>query len=879
MHAQTLATGWTLEHDAGSGAGVAPPEVRGAVRQAGKPFVPGVVVEAKVPGCVHTDLLRAGLIRDPYEHGAEAELQWIGLCDWRYACRFTPTAGALDHERVELVLDGLDTVAEVSLNGVEIGRSINMHHPHRFDVREALKAGEENELVVLFRSPVRWAEGQRGRLGDLPYVNGLAGPFGFIRKMACNFGWDWGAALPTCGLWRGVRLEAWSGARIQHVRPRVSVLSEQEAVLDVAVDLERTRTDESRLAASLISPAGICHADPEVTDDGDVTSLRFTVKYPQRWWPRGYGEQPLYTLRVAVLDATDDELQTVIRRVGLRTVELDTSPDDEANPDEGNRFALRINGVEVFCKGANWIPDDIFLDRACVRDRYCERIGQATDSGMNMLRVWGGGIYETDDFYDICDELGVMVWQDFPFACAAYPEEEPFWSSVETEVRHNVARLASHPSLVIWNGCNENIWGYFGWGWSSQIGDRTWGGGYYFDMLPNVCSELDPSRPYWPGSPFSGQWNRDEPLSSRDPNSERWGNKHVWEAWFGDFYTAYRRFAPRFCSEFGFQGPPTYATLAAAVPDDQRYADSPGMRHRQKSLRGDLANHRHLRTSFDVPDDLRDMPLDDYLYLLQVNQARALELGIMWFRSRYPRCTGTLFWQLNDCWPAVSWAAVDSGSDGEGGVNARKKPLWYAVRRAQAGQLLTIQPRDQGEASDEHTFGGSGPLMVYAHNDTGDAWRSKVRVRRMRFDGETLAEATLDLTAGLRENVGLELPTQVRTPDDARGEFIAAEAGRERAVWFFDHDKALRYPKPQIEATLEIDAQVHRLTLRSDVLVRDLCLFADRLTPDAEASDQMVTLMPGEAVIIEIHSSRELALAELTSSAVMRCVNDFATST
>ena len=362
----------------------------------------------------------------------------------------------------------------------------------------------------------------------------------------------------------------------------------------------------------------------------------------------------------------------------------------------------------------------------------------------------------------------------------------------------------------------------------------------------------------------------------------------MWEAWFGDFYTAYRRFAPRFCSEFGFQGPPTYATLAGAVPEEDLYQDSPGMRHRQKSQRGDAANHRHLRTSFDLPDDLRDIPFDDYLYLLQMNQARALELGISWFRSRHPRCTGTLFWQLNDCWPVVSWAAVDSGRDGV----ARPKPLWYAVRRAYAPRLLTLQPRDQGPVTAEHAMGGGGPLTLFTHNDTHEPWRAAVRVRRVNFDGETLAEATLDLSAGPRDNVGLPLPGDLAQPGDPSHELIVAQVeqanGGERALWFFEHDKMLAYPQPRFEASLDettsrvVDGEssrgVQRLTIRARSLLRDLCVFADRLDPGAEASDQMLTLLPGEAVTLNIHSPRELTLEGLTTPPVLRCVNDLGAS-
>ncbi len=402
-------------------------------------------------------------------------------------------------------------------------------------------------------------------------------------------------------------------------------------------------------------------------------------------------------------------------KIGLRTVELDTSPDDI-----GRKFILKINGKPIFCKGFNWIPDDCFLDRACEPTRVRARIQQSIDAGGNMLRVWGGGIFETDDFYQICDELGVLVWQDFLFACAMYAEE-PWRDEVEAEARDNVARLAHHPSLAIWNGCNENIWAYRDWGWKDHkdVVGKSWGKGFYFDLLPKICKEVTPTIPYWAGSPWSGDYDVDHGVP---PNAATHGNKHVWEAWFKEDYAVYRKFEPRFCSEFGFQGPAPYSSIAAVVPPDKRDFGSLEMRHRQQSGNpaqddGDRRNLRHLVRHFNLPgaqelldalDTDRVIPkptappcgsaplhaaaslpskvkFDDLHYLLSVNQSRALTLGVEWFRSRQPTCMGTLYWQLNDCWPGgTTWSCID----GDG----KPKLLWYATRKFFAGRLLTIQP-------------------------------------------------------------------------------------------------------------------------------------------------------------------------------------------
>jgi len=835
--------------------------------------VRGRAVEARVPGCVHTDLMRAGAIADPYVGLNEREQFWVGETDWEYRCTFDLAAGVLGHERVELVCDGLDTVAVVALNGEVVGESQDMHVPHRFDVKRVARE-RANELVVTFRSPNAYARQWESRLGTLPYLN-CPVPFNFIRKMACGFGWDWGPVTATSGIWRGVRVEGWSGVRIVSVVPTVDLSEPGRARVRV-----RARVEGAAAVAeyTLTGPDGAVHRG------AGANEVVIDVADPKLWWPRGHGEQPLYTLEVNVGGATWSG------RMGLRTVELDTAPDAV-----GSAFVLKVNGKPIFCKGFNWVPDDCFLDRACTRERYAARIGQAVEANANMLRVWGGGIFETDDFYDVCDELGVLVWQDFLFACAAYPEEEPFRSLVEQEVRHNVARLARHPSLAIWNGCNENLWGYHDWGWKSGglVKGRTWGPGYYLELIPRLMKEIDPSRPYWAASPWSGDADVEGGLH---PNLAGHGNKHVWEAWFGaDAYDVYRRFTPRFCSEFGFQGPATFAGIARTVPGGAPLDFAhPQVRQRQKSTGiaddGDRRNLRHLARVFDVPGlhglraalqhPLESKPadqwprrpgpvelatsaassgtnFDDLHYLLQVNQARALTLGVEWFRSRAPVCMGTLYWQLNDAWPGgTTWSAID----GDG----RPKPLWFATRRFYAPRLLTIQPmQDQ--------------LELCAVNDADEPWQGGCELYLLDMPTgrrEDVRELRLDVPARGVQRLAIPWAPAVR-PRDPRAQVLVAQSPAGRAVWFYAPDKELAYPRAELNADLSRDGDTYRLTLRARSLVRDLCVFADRLDPAATVSDQLLTLLPGEEAVLEIRSRCDLSLAALTGRPVMRCVNEF----
>ncbi|MEW9549441.1 glycoside hydrolase family 2 TIM barrel-domain containing protein [Nonomuraea sp. NPDC050783] len=757
-------------------------------------------VPATVPGCVHTDLLAAGLIDDPYLDDNERRLAWIGRRDWTYRTTFAWSPD--EHERTDLVCRGLDTVAEVRLNGVRVGGTANQHRSYRFPVRHLLRDGA-NELSVTFGSAYAYAEERRAALGERP--GAYDEPYPFIRKMACNFGWDWGPTLVTAGIWRPIGLESWSGARLAEVRP----LAYADGSVRVHVRVERVAEGPLTLSAEV----GGVSAEQRL--EGRAAVLRLRVPGPELWWPRGHGAQPLYDLAVRL---GEDEWRG---RIGFRSVEL-----------EREAFRFKVNGVPVYVKGVNWIPDDCFPARV-TRQRLAARFEQATAAGVNLLRVWGGGLYESDDFYDLADELGLMVWQDFPFACAAYPEEEPFRSEVAAEARENVTRLAPHPSLVLWCGNNENLEGHADWGWRDRLQGRSWGAGFYHDLLPGIVAELDPTRPYWPGSPYSG-------APGLPPNDPARGTVHIWDVWNREDYTRYAAYRPRFVAEFGFQGPPAYATLRRASSDDPLTPDS----SHQKAVDGQDKLLRGLGAHLPRPQTF-----DDWHYLTQLNQARAVAFGVERFRALMPHTMGTIVWQLNDCWPVTSWSAVD----GDG----RRKPLWHALRRAYADRLLTFV---------------DGELAVV--NDTSQAWSGELELTRRGLAGEPLAKEVVAVHVAPRAVSRVALPPPVAAADDPARELLAARLGPVRAVRFYAEDPAVAFPEAAWEAHAEPAPGGYRVSVTARTVLRELALFPDRLDPDASVDDQLVTLLPGESAHFHVTTGRELDAAALTRFPVLRCVNE-----
>lgn len=703
---------------------------------------------ARVPGCIHQALIAAGLIDSPDQADNEARLHWIGRTAWEYRCEFdwsAPPAAADEH--LELVIDGLDTVAALTLNDRPIGDAASFYFPHRFDVAAALRPGR-NTLGIRFTPPLVHIRDEESRLGARPYNGDTMGwePFIFIRKPACNLGWDWGPRVATVGIAGGAWIERWSAARIAHIRPLVEHADAGRAQVKIHIDaaIDPNRLSPLRASVTLHDPygrgivaRGECAVVPGGAPGRATGSAALAIDSPVLWWPRGYGpqapdeERPRYGIRVQ-LHADDGPVDSWQGRIGLRTIALDTTPDKW-----GSAFTFRINGQMIFCMGANWIPEGLFAGYA-EEPVIRHRIRDAAEMNANMLRVWGGGLYEPECFYDECDRRGLLVWQDFMFSCGMYPEEAPYGGEdglVAREARHQLARLSSYASVVLWCGGNETIWGHDRWGWKerlSESGGRSWGSGYWLGLLPRLCAEVDPSRPYWPNSPWSGV---DAGGVQRDVLDADHGDRHTWEvdAWKDGFRAPTPGGVARFCSECGQQSPSDLQTLLEQLGDPGETINTAFIAELARRQRGPGGDKRwyvdcgielplEMRAQFETPGAAPQKPnatdIARWLDAAQQFQARVVARGIEWHRVNRPRCAGVLFWQLNDCWAGHSWSAIDAAG--------RRKPLWDAARRAMSPRLLSI-----------HIV--KGVPHLFAVNDTDDAWEGELVVRRVERCGTVLA--------------------------------------------------------------------------------------------------------------------------------------------
>ena len=619
---------------------------------------------ATVPGGVHTDLLAAGRIADPFVGDNELRVQWVAEADWQYVCTFDVTAETLAQDCVELVADGLDTLAGVSLNGQVVGTAENLFRQYRWDVKGLLKPGP-NTLQVDFASSVQSCttkHGERQMLGVPQALPG--GPY--VRKAPCHFGWDWGPQLPPIGIWKDMRLEAYS-VRLDDVHVR-QIWNGQAVTVQATVTAAGQRAKPLQIQLDVIAPDGVAVIhQTEFPVEGSAQAA-VLIAAPQRWWPNGYGAQPLYTARVTLMDGTT-VLDVREMHLGLRTLELRQQPDEW-----GKSFEFVVNGVRIFAKGANWIPTDSFPTRITF-EHYEMLLKAAADVHMNMLRVWGGGLYEDDRFYELCDRLGLLVWQDFTFACSIYPLHDPlFVDNIHQEVMQNMRRLRHHASLALWCGNNEMEQGWADWGWASRrdLDDMKAAYDEFFHRtLKAWVAAEDPDRSYWPSSPSS-----DTPFEL--PNGQLQGDAHYWDVWHGRKpFTAYRDQYPRFMSEFGFQALPPLATIKTYAEPADWNMTSYVMDLHQKNASGNSLMVGQMLDTFKLPKDFEHL-----VYLSLALQAEGIRYGVEHWRRHPNRVAGILYWQLNDCWPVASWSSID--------YFGRWKALHYAAKRFFAPLMMSI---------------------------------------------------------------------------------------------------------------------------------------------------------------------------------------------
>ncbi len=833
LQQQTLADGWQFRLLPGSAAAAKHPEAE-AWRH------------ASVPGSVQTDLLAAGVIGDPFYRDNEASLQWIGLADWEYRLPLQVDAATLARDHVELVFDGLDTLADVTLNGTRLVAADNMFRRWRIPVKQRLHTGN-NTLSVTLHSPIArllpWLLKQPYALpgefdsafGDEPKGKQTSN---YVRKANYNYGWDWGPRYVTAGIWQPVRLESWDQWRLADFHIAQQHVEAGLAVLEAQFNLHADRVGKARLRVTSSAPDGSQQSavkDVSLNAGDNALSVPMRIEKPQRWWPVDYGAQNLYRFRAEVL-VGDEVVASAERDTGLRSVELRRQQDQW-----GRGFEFVVNGVPIFAKGANLIPFDSFPTRVAP-ERMQQILQSARDAHMNMLRMWGGGHYQSDAFYTMADKLGLMVWQDFMFGGAITPYDDAFRENTRTEATEQVIRLRDHPSIVLWCGNNEVQTGWESWADRKKFRQETDPAELarieagmkklFGETLRDVVKQQAPDVPYWASSPstdFEGPANQ---LNN--------GDYHSWDVWAGSApIEKYLDATPRFQSEYGLQSFPVISTVAAFADSKDMSPNSPVMRAHQKFANGD-GNDRlllYIRKYYGEPKDFAS-----FVYLSQVMQAEGIELAAEHLRSVRPQSMGSLYWQLNDVWPGASWSSID--------YYGRWKALQFHARRFYAPARVAPIRRD-------------GRTEVFLISDRTAPFDAKLRTRIMSMEGSSLEDRTDDVHLAELASTRAAERTDASLlhgadPSRSVAVFELIEQGKSisRHLLFFDTAAKLQLPDPGLQAQLSDNGHGISLSISAKRLARAVWVDFGQL--DATLSDNAFDLLPGEHIELQITSTADI---------------------
>ena len=802
------------------------------------------VYPATVPGCVHTDLLAAGAIEDPYYRDNELGVMWIGETDWSYRRAFDVPEPLLARQRIILRCQGLDTIATVLVNGKVVGQADNMFRIWEFDVQGILKAGE-NSIEIRFAAPVTYNR-EKSKAFKLPaWDDARVTDGGWIRKEPCNFGWDWGPKLATSGIWRDIELLAYDTARLADVH----ILQQHgENKVDLTVRIEAEVTIEEPLKAVVtVSLDGAPIYGTEAALSNGQGEASITVEEPKLWWPNNMGAQTLYTVKVELIAASGASLDSDGKRIGLRTLRLVRQEDQW-----GESFMFAVNGVPFFAKGANWIPDDTFA-ASITPGHYYRSVRDAAAANMNMLRVWGGGIYEDDAFYEACDEQGICIWQDFIFSCGTYPSFDAEWmANVRAEAQENVRRIRHHACLALWCGNNELEMGLVSEEWAERTMSWEDYGKLFDQMLPEIVAQLDPETDYWPSSPHT-------PVGSRyDFNNPDSGDAHLWSVWHGKMpFEWYRTCEHRFNSEFGFQSFPEPKTVYAYTEPQDRNITTFVMEHHQRSGIGNTTIMTYMLDWFRLPSSF-----ENNLWLSQILQGMAIKYACEHWRRNMPRGMGTLYWQLNDCWPVASWASVDSFG--------RWKALHYMAKNFYAPLLISgLEDLD------------AGTVELHVTSDAMKATSGVLSWQLTDVAGQPLATGAVATAIPAGEN------TLVETLDVKR--YLAERGPRDMMLWlelkvgdevvstnFVPFARPKHYELQEPEITWEVLRQGRRGPYKVRLQANKLALWVWLELKDVTAtfSDNFFQLLPGKPVEIEIYPWGELPLYQIEKQLLVRSLVD-----
>lgn len=800
--------------------------------------------DAKVPGTIHQDLINHNRIPNPFYGMNEEAVQWVENEDWMYRTSFVVTEEQLNRDAAVLELDGLDTYTDVFLNGALILRSDNMFVGHKVSVKSVLRKGE-NRLLIRFRSTVKEALPQWETNGfDYPADNDHSSKRVSIytRKAPYSYGWDWGIRLATCGIWRPVRLVFSDVARIEDYYVRQASVSASKA--DVDNRLEITNVTSQPVSALLKVAYHYTANDTkevqkqiELRPGENTVSLPVMIDNPHLWMPNGWGEPSLYKFTASV-SVDGVEVASQERQVGLRSIRV-VMEDDE----HGKSFYFEVNGHPMFAKGANFIPDDALLPNV-TPERYKRILEDVKAANMNMLRVWGGGIYEDDNFYDEADRNGILIWQDFLFACTTYPHDPLFLKRVEAEAEYNIKRLRGHASLAMWCGNNEIYEGVRYWGWKNKYTAEAFAEmnrGYdvlFRQLLPDMVKRFDSDRFYMHGSPYEANWGR--------PESWKIADSHNWGTWYGRKpFESFDSEIPRFMSEYGFQAFPEMKTIRTFAEEKDFELESPVMNAHQKATIGNALIKQTMGLYYKVPAKFEDL-----VYVGLVLQGQGMRHGIEAHRRNRPYCMGSLFWQLNDSWPVVSWSSID--------YYGNWKAMQYQSQRAFAPVLINaIKEGDD--------------LCVYLISDElQDRDDVRLTVELMDFDGKSHGKWTQNgkLTANTSMLFLKKRVDEFLSKQDAATSFLRftlkAKNGAALAdeVFYFAYPKDQKLPEARIETSVKKRGEAIEMTLKTDKLARDI--FIEVPVQGVRFSDNFFDLLPGQRKKITITSPEGYSLKDFT---------------
>ena len=799
---------------------------------------------AAVPGMVHTDLFKNRLIPDPFTGNNEKQLQWIENEDWEYRTSFRVSKKEFAKKHLELQCAGLDTYADVFLNDSLILAADNMFRSWDVNIRPFVREGK-NELRIIFHSAVKKGKAEAAKLSyTLPGDEKV-----FTRKAQYQYGWDWGPRYVTCGIWKSIKLVSWEDARI------LDVQCIQHSLSDSAAELEFVCAIESEIDNSAYIDITYSHTQDisgqrtrKIKLEKGVASysIFYTVKQPQRWWTNDLGFPTTYGFTI---DLSYDSrfLDSKRTTVGLRTLELVQEKDSL-----GTSFYFRLNGVPVFIKGANYIPPDNFLPR--VKSNVYEKIVlDAKESNMNMLRVWGGGVYGEDEFYTACDKSGILVWQDLIFACAMYPGDKEFVKNVSAEVEQQVRRLRNHPSLALWCGNNESDEGWKNWGWQKQYGysvddSAKIAGDYnllFNHLLNDLIKRFDPERPYWPSSPSIG-WGHPESLLS--------GDAHYWGVWWGmQPFEVYKQKTGRFMSEYGFQGMPEMRSFEKMGMNASSAAfDSLTFKAHQKHPVGYETIRSYMERDYKVP-----LSFENYIYVSQLLQARGMKIAIEAHRRAKPHCMGTLYWQLNDCWPVTSWSSTD--------YYGNWKALQYEVKRDYRDIVISVNETEDS-------------CEVYIISDRLKNVKAELAVELFDFDGNLLWFKYLPVTvnansskvyfqfdkaiAGHFNKSNIVLRSSLRTVDSYLSDV--------KDMHYFVKPKELTLKKPLVSIYKPTCENAQCISVSSDVLMKDV--YISIKGESVQLSDNFFDLLPGEERTIYL--PKDVHIRKLEKKIIVKSLAD-----